>query len=60
MRQAPAIIDINEDMYSVMKKFDENDVWNLPVEENGIYVGFISKSGIFNSYRELLDKIRAE
>ena len=28
--------------------------WNLPVLDNGYYVGFISKSRIYTTYRELL------
>jgi chloride channel protein, CIC family len=41
-------------MYAVMRKLDETGAWNLPVVENGIYLGFISKSGIFNRYRKIL------
>ena len=41
-------------MDSVMKTFDQTNAWNLPVVENGKYVGFVSKSKIFNSYRRVL------
>lgn len=54
MQNPPAIITIDEDMHSVMKKFDETNAWNLPVVEDGKYVGFISKSSIFTQYRETL------
>ncbi|CAN5913549.1 chloride channel protein [soil metagenome] len=54
MRLPAAVILPDEEMYAVMKKFDSTDVWNLPVVENGIYLGFISKSGIFSRYRKLL------
>ena len=37
-----------------MKKFDDTGAWNLPVVDNGKYVGFVSKSKIFNSYRRVL------
>jgi CIC family chloride channel protein len=37
-----------------MATFDETGAWNLPVVENGKYVGFLSKSKIFSSYRRLL------
>ncbi len=37
-----------------MKLFDTTGAWNLPVVEKGIYVGFVSKSKIFNSYRRVL------
>lgn len=47
-------IEVGESMDKVMKTFDETGAWNLPVVENGIYVGFVSKSKIFNSYRRVL------
>lgn len=54
MSTPPAKIEIGESMESVMKKFDVTGAWNLPVVENGKYVGFVSKSKIFNSYRRVL------
>jgi CIC family chloride channel protein len=43
-------IDINEDINHALEEFEENNVWNLAVTENGQYKGFISKSNIFNKY----------
>ena len=54
MTAAPAKIEVGETMDAVMKKFDDTNAWNLPVVENGKYVGFVSKSKIFNSYRRVL------
>lgn len=54
MRKPPATVTPDEDMLSVMKKFDETSAWNLPVVNEGKYVGFISKSSIFTKYRETL------
>ena len=54
MSAPPAQIEVGTPMERVMKTFDETKAWNLPVVENGKYVGFISKSKIFNSYREVL------
>ena len=54
MTSPPAKIDINDSMDLVMKKFDDTNAWNLPVVEGGKYVGFVSKSKIFNSYRRVL------
>lgn len=45
---------IDEDMASVMAKFDKSTVWNMPVLDHGKYVGFISKSNIFSNYRKRL------
>lgn len=54
MSMAPAKIEVGQSMESVMKVFDDTGAWNLPVVENGRYVGFVSKSKIFNSYRRVL------
>lgn len=54
MSMPPEKIDINESMDSVMKKFDNTNAWNLPVVDGGKYIGFVSKSKIFNSYRRVL------
>lgn len=54
MTAPPAKIDIHDSMDLVMKKFDDTNAWNLPVVDNGKYVGFVSKSKIFNSYRRVL------
>lgn len=50
----PTRVEVGESMDTVMKKFDDTGAWNLPVVENGKYVGFVSKSKIFNSYRRVL------
>ena len=54
MSMPPAKIEVGQSMESVMKAFDDTGAWNLPVVENGRYVGFVSKSKIFNSYRRVL------
>jgi len=42
-------------MEQIMRIFDDTKAWNLPVvDEEGRYIGFMSKSKIFNSYREVL------
>ncbi len=54
MSSPPARIDIRDSMEKVMNTFDKTNAWNLPVCDNGKYVGFVSKSKIFNSYRRVL------
>lgn len=45
-------------MEDVMKKFEETNAWILPVvDKDGKYVGFVSKSNIFSSYRERLQEV---
>ncbi len=60
MRPPAAIVQPEEDMYTVMKKFDETGAWNLPVVENEMYIGFVSKSSIFTKYRSQLIKSTVE
>ncbi len=54
MQTPPAIIRSNEKMERVLELFEETGAWNLPVTEAGKYLGFISRSKIFSSYRKLL------
>ncbi|GGG80807.1 chloride channel protein [Parapedobacter pyrenivorans] len=54
--QKPAdtvLVDAN--MEVVMNKMNREDIWILPVvDKSGIYMGFVSKSAVFNKYRALL------
>jgi len=55
MTSPAAKIVLGQNMESVMKTFDDTGAWNLPVvDDRGRYVGFVSKSKIFNSYRRVL------
>ena len=55
MSMPPARIVIGMSMEKVMKTFDDTNAWNLPVvDEDDKYIGFVSKSKIFNSYRRVL------
>ncbi len=50
----PSYIDKKENIEAVMDAFRKTGVWNLPVLDNGYYVGFISKSRIYSTYRDLI------
>lgn len=54
MQQPPAEVAPDDSMEEVMHKFEVSQAWNLPVIENGKYLGFLSKSRIFNAYRTKL------
>jgi CIC family chloride channel protein len=56
----PSYIDKKENIDAVMEVFRKTDAWNLPVLDNGYYVGFISKSRIYETYRELLVELSEE
>jgi CIC family chloride channel protein len=58
LMQKPAVTaDLYDDMSVIMEKFDKSGVWNIPVLDDGKYLGFISKSRIFSNYR---DKLRGD
>jgi CIC family chloride channel protein len=56
----PSYIDKRENIEKVMETFRETGAWNLPVLDNGYYVGFLSKSRLYASYRELLSEFSEE
>lgn len=58
MGKPAAVIKLSENLHSVLKKFDDTNQWNLPVVDNGQYVGFVSKSSVLTKYRsELLKSV---
>ncbi len=45
----------SDKMDSVMSKFESSGAWNLPViDSKGKYIGFVSRSRLFNAYRRWL------
>ncbi|MFZ4581204.1 MAG: chloride channel protein [Paludibacter sp.] len=55
MISPPATINQNLPMEKVMQLFEDTGAWNLPVVDNSKrYIGFVSKSKIFSSYRHVL------
>lgn len=56
----PAFIATDENMESVMNKFEASGAWNLPVVDHRKYVGFVSKSKILTVYRRVLTHMSYE
>jgi CIC family chloride channel protein len=56
MKPPPAVIQLHDNVADVISKFDEVHAWNLPVVADNKLVGFVSKSGILNQYRLLLQE----
>ena len=55
MKKPAAILQHNQDMHTVMEKFDVTQSWYLPVlNKDKKFIGFISKTKLFNKYREIL------
>ncbi len=46
----------DDSMDTVIQLFQRSDRYNLPVLENGKYLGFISRANVFSQYRVLLKK----
>ena len=61
MEKPKARIVKTDSMEEVMKKFDTTGAWNLPVvDEANRYLGFVSKSKMLNTYRQVLVDLSAE
>ena len=57
MHKAPEHIYYGKDsMQVVMRKFQDSGAWNLPVVNEGKYMGFVSKSKLLTAYRRELIK----
>lgn len=56
MNHPQAVLTNHMPMDKVMEVFEDTGAWNLPVvdAETKCYLGFVSKSKIFNSYRHVL------
>lgn len=55
MKVPPAVIYPENQPLDILQTFDDTAMWNLPVvDHNQKFIGFISKSTILTSYRQLL------
>jgi CIC family chloride channel protein len=61
MNNPPEYVRKEDTMDSVMQKFESSGAWNLPVlDDQGHYIGFVSKSKLFNAYRGMLKEFYSE
>jgi chloride channel protein, CIC family len=60
MVQPSAHITLSDNMENVMNKFKTSGLWNLPVIEDDRYIGFVSRSNVFNIYRKKLIEFAEE
>jgi CIC family chloride channel protein len=57
MHTAPDFVVITDPLKKVLEKMEKENAWLLPVlDEAGAYLGFVSKTAIFNKYRALLSR----
>lgn len=56
-----AVLSDHEPMQEVMKKFDETDAAQLPVVDvNGVLKGYISRTRLYSTYRQIVADMSAE
>jgi len=61
MNDAPEYVRKEDTMDMVMDKFETSMAWNLPVlNDEGHYLGFVSKSKIFSAYRGMLKEVYSD
>lgn len=54
------LVGIDETMEDVARKFSECAHYNLPVLNNGKYVGFVSRANVFSAYRKMVKESSQE
>ena len=43
-------VEVNSEINTILDLFEQKHIWNLAVTNQGKYIGFISKSNLFNKY----------
>tara|TARA_B110000503_G_scaffold142633_1_gene240088 strand:- start:28296 stop:29966 length:1671 start_codon:yes stop_codon:yes gene_type:complete len=51
-----AMLDISTKMERVMSEFERTELWYLPVQNKGNFIGFVSRTRLFNTYRKWLQE----
>jgi CIC family chloride channel protein len=55
MQSAPQVLLLTDSLRVVLEKMEKENVWLLPVlDEQAQFIGFVSKTAIFNKYRAIL------
>ena len=54
------VINYDESMESIVKKFEESRKYNIVIVDNGKYLGYISRANVFTTYQATLKEISAE
>lgn len=55
--QSKEHVSTKDAMETVMQKFKNTGYYNLPVVDNGKYIGFVSRANIFTAYRKMLNEL---
>ena len=54
MSDAPPALSDRDTLGAATRLFERLHTWLLPVTRDGKYIGFVSKAGVFDKYREIL------
>jgi CIC family chloride channel protein len=55
------IVDINKDTpETIVNKFLSTGNYNLPVIDNGTYLGFVSRANVLTQYRTVIKELTGE
>ena len=54
------VINYDESMENIVKKFEESRKYNIVIVDNGKYLGYISRANVFTTYQATLKEISAE
>lgn len=61
VKSPPCLLNTRDTVNNVLRKFEETKAWNLPVvDEDGHFLGFVSRSGLFSSYRNLIKSFSSD
>lgn len=61
MEQPSCVLRTDESMADVMDKFQEHDAGTLPVlSPDGLFVGFVSRTRLYSSYRQIMKDFSEE
>ena len=53
----PYLVSVKDSMETVAEKFHRTGNFNLPVVDDGKYIGFVSRARVFSHYRRMLKRI---
>jgi len=54
MKPAGPSLDVHDSLGAATRLFESTKLWLIPVLEEGKYIGFVSKAGVFDKYRDML------
>lgn len=61
VKSPPCLLNTHDTLKTVLHKFEDTNAWNLPVvDDEGRFIGFVSRSGLFHSYRNIIKSFSSD